>query len=489
MFGLLFVIINATAMAVPIATIPFQYTTQLGGCANFSTYLDPLSPWGLASIYVVTGDGRLSAPTLEPYPTPKYARGRACGDFLSVRVDRWRAVGPLVSISIGGEDAFYVSSVYLLNRTAVVRVKSLTPPVASGDFVYRVSSLSVGGIYVEEYVAYGPAQLTAYGVINVTYISLGEERPDFYIYIPTPGVRAEGLKPWAPDVPLWFSPNQTAGVGRPRVVVEQISIPVGGECGGVAVVINPLERPLSIYVRLEDGSSHILSLYQLPAGIATWRLRGAVAKTLDGRELPVEEITAGDGAPVGICLVEGMRYYVKTYGYRYPAEVRQGRLEAETDLVAPEVAAPGGLNAVVVPQVARGGSAVTVRLYYNGTPVGEVVAKASPLIVINASQLYREVRVVDLLGEPVPHFAVYVGGLKFIGRDGVAEVIPTGDTIAVEINGVRYVTRLAPEVKIPILTWGSFLKVAMAAAVVGVAAALGVRRREKEIYGEETVEV
>ncbi|MFN7106178.1 MAG: hypothetical protein ACK4M3_06325, partial [Pyrobaculum sp.] len=123
MFGLLFVIINATALAVPMATMPFQYTTQLGGCANFSTYLDPLSPWGLASIYVVTSDGKLSVPTLEPYPTPKYARGRACGDFLSVRVDRWGAVGPLVPVSIKGGDSIYVASTYLLNHTAVVKIK------------------------------------------------------------------------------------------------------------------------------------------------------------------------------------------------------------------------------------------------------------------------------------------------------------------------------------------------------------------------------
>ncbi|MFN7106268.1 MAG: hypothetical protein ACK4M3_06785, partial [Pyrobaculum sp.] len=362
-------------------------------------------------------------------------------------------------------------------------------PVVSGDFVYRVSSLAVEGIYVEEYVAYGPAQLTAYGAINVTYISLKEERPDFYIYVPTPGVRAEGLKPWSPDIPLWFSPNQTAGVGRPRVVVEQISIPVVGECGGVAVVTNPLQRPYSLYIRLEDGSSYHMSFFHLPAGVATWRLRGAVAKTLDGRELPVEEIAAQDGTPVGLCVVEGVQYYVKTYGYRYPAEVRQGRLEADTDLVEPRVAAPRGLNATVAPQVARSGSNVTVRLYYNGTPVGEVVAKATSVIVVNASQLYREVRVVDLLGEPVPHFVVYVGGLKFVGRNGVAEIIPTRDIMAVEINGVRYVARLTPEVRVPTFTWGSFLKVVTAAAVVGVAAALVIRRREKEIYEGETVEV
>jgi hypothetical protein len=165
--------------------------------------------------------------------------------------------------------------------------------------------------------------------------------------------------------------------------------------------------------------------------------------------------------------------------YKYPAQVAGGVVEAYTDLVKPRVVAGPEFTAAVEPEVAKMGSNVTVRIYYNGTLVAEFREKASPVLQIDTTSFFREVRVVDALGTPLPDFAIYVGGLKFRGAGGVALIIPIDDKAAVEINGVRYLIQLQPEVKIPTLTKESFLKIAAAAATVGVAVAFGLKRREK----------
>jgi len=484
MLGLLLLLINATTAAVPITSIPFVYTAPLGGCANFSAYVDPLSPWGIASAYAVGSNGALTQPTLDRYPTPKYIRGYVCGDFISIKIDRWRSVGPAVPVAVKGEDSayLYLGMPFEVNGTAVVRVRSFTQPAVAGQFVYKVSSAASYGVYSEEYVVYGRAQIWAYGIVNITYIDLSGERPDYYVYIPTRGVRVEGVRPWSPDFHLMFAPNQTEVVGRPRVVVEQISVPVVGECAGSATVVNPLERPLRVYVKLETGEEYALSFYYLPGNITTWRFRGATAKTADGQNLPVYAVSTDDGSQVGMCVVEGATYYiyVKTGEmYKYPAHVAGGVVEAYTDLVKPRVVAGPEFTAAVEPEVAKIGSNVIVRIYYNGTLVAEFRKKASPVLQINTTSFFREVRVVDALGTPLPDFAIYAGGLKFRGAGGVAQIIPIDDKVAVEINGVRYLVQLQPEVKIPTLTKESFLKIAAAAATVGVAVAFGLKRREK----------
>ncbi|ACB39535.1 hypothetical protein [Pyrobaculum neutrophilum] len=487
MLGFLYLLINATAAAVPITAMPFIYTAPLGGCANFTAYVDPLAPWGIASVYGVSSSGSLVPPALDPYPTPKYLRGRLCGDYITVRVDRWRSLGPLIPVSVKGEDSAYLLQgvPYVVNGTAIVRIKSFTPPQVEGRYVYRVYSASAFGVYAEEYVVYGGAQIYAYGIANVTYISLSDDKPDYYVEVPTEGVKVDGVRGWTPDFQLYFAPGQRAVVGKPRIVVEQIAVPVVGECRGTATVVNPTERPLRVYVKLETGEEYALSFYYLPKNITTWRLRGAQAKTADGQDLPVYMVATDDGTPVSMCVVSGASYavYVKAGEsvYRYPAEASGGVVEAYTDLVKPKAVldAPG-FTAVVQPEVAKMGQNVTVKLFYNGTQVAEFVRRAAPVIAVNASSLFRTIRVVDALGTPIPAFTVAVGGLKFAGRDGVARVIPLDSRAAVEVNGVAYLVQLQTEVKIPTLTPHSFLKIAAAAATVGAAAAFIARKRGEE---------
>ncbi|WP_258871728.1 hypothetical protein [Pyrobaculum aerophilum] len=52
MLGFLVLLINATVLSIPIGAVPFVYTAPLGGCAAFSAYVDPTSPWGIASVSV-----------------------------------------------------------------------------------------------------------------------------------------------------------------------------------------------------------------------------------------------------------------------------------------------------------------------------------------------------------------------------------------------------------------------------------------------------
>lgn len=497
MLGFLYLVLNATALAVPLTSIPFVYTTSLGGCVNFSAYLDPLSPWGVASVYVVSDTGQLGWPQLRPYPTPKFVQGVACGSFLSLRVDRWMGVGPLVPVSVSGEDSafLYGELPVEINKTAIVKIKSFTKPQVVGDFVYKTYSTVVEGVYVEEYVVYGRAQFAAYGIANITYIKLNDAKPDYYVYIPTPGVKVEGVRDWAPDVALWFAPNQSAVVGKPRLVVEQISVPVVGDCPGTAYVVNPVQRPLTVYVKLSTGEEYALSLYYIPANITTWRFQRAVATTLDGAELPVDGVETDEGYPVGACLVQGLHYFVVVRlngtSYRYAASVNAGVLEARTDLVEPRVEVGAPFRAVVSPQVARAGDNVTIRLYINQTLIAEVVKKAAPLVKLNTTAYFKTIRVVDVLGTPVDSFTVYVDKLKFYGKEGSASVVPVSDVASVEVRGARYLVRLGPEVKVPTLTTASFLKIVATAATVGGAAAFLFKRRhrEKEVGGVDVVEV
>lgn len=485
MLGFLVLLINATVLSIPIGAVPFVYTAPLGGCAAFSAYVDPISPWGIASVSVVSYSGALSQPVFEPYPTPKYVKGRVCGDFVTIRIDKWRALPPAIPVSVKGEDSVYIYQGVPLevNSTAIVRVKSFTEPQLEGAFYFKVSSLQALGVYIEEYVIYGPVKIYAYGIANITYINIGDKSPDFYVVVPTAGVRVEGIKPWVPDFTLWFSPNQTAAVGKPRVVVEQISIPVSGECNGSAWVTNPLERPLQVYVKLETGEEYSLSFYYIPNGLKTWRFKGASAKTIDGSDLPVYAVTTADGSPVAMCIVEGISYnvYVKVGDvmYRYPAEVKNGEVVAFTDLVKPSISLDvAGFNATVEPEVVKLGGNVTIRLYYNGTHVADYTTKAAPKIAVNASSLFKEMRVVDVLGTPIESFTVYVGGLKFRGSNGVVRLLPLSDFVAVEINGVKYLVNLQPVAKLPTLTRESFFKVLIAATAVGGAVAFGMRRKE-----------
>ncbi|WP_226951997.1 hypothetical protein [Pyrobaculum calidifontis] len=499
MLGLLLLAINATLAAVPIPYVPYVYTAQIGGCVNFSAYIDPLSPWGISSVYVVLNNGAVVAPQLNRYPTPKYVSGTACGDFISVKVDKWRSLGPLIPVSVKGQDSalLYQGFPLEVNGTAILVVKSLLPPRVVGDFVYRVNSTAFQGVYVEEYIAYGHVEVSGYGIVNVTYISLTGDRPDYYIYVPSRGVRVEGVKPWTPDIPLLFASNQSAVVGKPRLVVEPISIPVVGECAGTATVSNPLQRPLLVYVKLQSGEEYVLQYYYLPDNVTTWLYRGAEAWSIDGVELPVSYVEAEGGYPVGKCLVEGLRYYVyidvNGTTYKYPAAVRQGTLEAHTDLVKPKVAVEAPITAAVEPPIAKAGDNVTVRLFINGTVVAELKTKAAPVIKVN-STLFKEVRVVDLLGSPIHAFVVYVGTLKFYGTNGVAKVVAVDNAVVVEVNGAKYLAPLAPEIRLPTLARESFLKILAAAIIVGVSAAfvVGVKKREsgeKVIKGGDVVEV
>ncbi|MEM4578463.1 MAG: hypothetical protein QXU59_06535 [Pyrobaculum sp.] len=496
MLGLLLVVINATLIPVYISTMPFVYTTPITGCVDFAAYLDPASPWGISTVYVVTRDGRFNTPALDPYPTPKYIKGYVCGDFLTIRVDRWASVGPLVSVSIRGTETLYLyqGAPLEINGTAIIKIRSLTQPSVVGQFVYKTASKSLLGVYIEEYVVYGDAKISGYGIVNVTYLSLNSDKPDYYITIPMRGVKIEGVRNWEPEYNLMFSPNQTAAVGRPRVVVEQIEIPVVGECQGSAVVLNPIARPLNIYIRLETGDDYVLSTYHVPNNISTWRLREVKAKTVEGGDLPVYTITTEDGAPVSNCIVEGLNYivYIKigndTYSYKTAA--RGETIEVITDLVKPRVVTDSQeLLAKVEPEVAKLGSNVTVRIYLNNTLVAEYIKQAAPTILLNTSTLYRELKVVDLLNTPISNFIVYIGGLKFYGQRGVAKVVPVDDKIAVEINGVRYLAPLEPVVKIPTLTFESFVKVVAAAAIVGGAAAVGLKKSGGVKKREETVEI
>ncbi len=488
MFGFLYLVINATLIAIPIATVPFQYTTPLWGCANFSAYLDPLLPLGIASVYTISS-GALSMPPLNPYPTPKYVSGVACGDFLAMRIDKWRQLNPLTPLSIEREDSTYLHLPYEINTTAIVRVKSLTPPSVRGDFVYRVKTHTSRDVYIDEYVVYGYAQISAYGLANVTYISLDSQKPDFYIYVPTPGVEVEGLRQWEPDVNFWISPNQTTGVGRPRVIVKQVDVLVFGECGGTAVALNPLERPIQLYVKLNTGETYVVSLYYMPREITTWRFRGAVAKTADGLDLQPDRVFSED-VSIHMCVVDGVSYYVEVAGYKYPARVRGGWVEAYTDLVMPRISLDDPrFNVTVSPAVLRIGENVTLQIYYGGVQIAEIKKRAESSIRVNTTAFFREVKVVDLLGAPLPKFTAYVGVLKFEGSDGVVRVIPLRNTVTIETHGVRYIAALDDEVRVPTLAWGSFVKIIAAAAIVGTAAALGLRKRREEIKSEETVVV
>ena len=157
-------------------------------------------------------------------------------------------VGPLVPVSVSGEDSafLYGELPVEINKTAIVKIKSFTKPQVVGDFVYKTYSTVVEGVYVEEYVVYGRAQFAAYGIANITYIKLNDAKPDYSVYIPTPGVKVEGVSDWVPDMALWFAPNQSAVVGKLFVsflyqVSTLIPIPSAAIVGELAlsIFLNP----------------------------------------------------------------------------------------------------------------------------------------------------------------------------------------------------------------------------------------------------------
>jgi len=237
----LYLLINSTLSLIQVPYVPYTFSTYLGGCANVTAYLDPLSGYGISSIYVVDQYGDIRRALLAPYSTPTYAAGRICGAFLSIVVDRWRAVGPLIPVSYGSSETYALIGTLQLNVTdgALIEVKSLYRPNVTGSFLYKIEDQSAMGVYLVGYLAYG-AQITisGYGLVNVTRISLSSKAPDYYVYVPEPGVNLSGGYP-APISGLRFAPSQIYVLGKPTVVVSQVRIPVVGQCGGVAYVSDP----------------------------------------------------------------------------------------------------------------------------------------------------------------------------------------------------------------------------------------------------------
>lgn len=493
-------IVNATAMSIQIASIPFAYSVHLGGCAKFAVQLDPLLPWGVASVYAIHGNGTASLPELDRYPTPKYVSGTACGEFLHLVVDRWRSLGPLIPVTIAGEESMYAhwGVPLVINGSAIVRVRSLVPPSVRGSYAYRVSSEVVRGAYLEEYAVYERAEVHAHGIVDVVYFRLADsERPDYYVYTPARGTRLEGGRRWTPDVELKFAPDQLTVTGRPRLSVEQISVPVVGDCEGSATVLNPLERPLRILVRLASGDEYTLFSYSIPGNITSSAVRRVLAVTADGREVNRCYLTASDGTPVRACIISGVTYYINVRvanrTYSYPALLSNGIAYAHTDLVIPRVVADApGFAALVKPNITQLGSPVAVRLYYNGVEVAEYTVAARPVINISTSALFFEVRVADILGSPIPEFRIHVGSLKFRGEGGIARVLKAGNSAVVEIDGARFYVALGSEVRVPVMTRASFVRVFLAALSLGALAAALLQRGSRQAAragGRDVVEV
>lgn len=490
----LFLVINATLMQIPVGALPYTYIHPLEGCANFSAYLDPLAPAGIASVYVVSVDGSLREPGLDRYPTPKYVSGRACGAFLAIRLDSWRSLGPLVPVSVLDSATVNIYSEYDVNGTALLQIKSFIRPSVKGQFVFRVNSSQVYGVYLEEYVVYGGAVVSAYGVANLTYISVGGDKADYYLLLDMPGAKVEGVRPWVPEIPLRFWPNQTAVVGRPRVSQYPIQVPVAGQCNGTASVLTPLERPVRVQVSISGGEQYVVQLSYVPSLIRTWSVANVSATTVDGEPLEVLGIYSDDGQAVGRCIVEGLQYhaYVRAGNltFRYPVSFEGGLVSVSTDLVIPRVSVkPEWISASVEPPAARAGSNVTVTLYVNGTPVARLVKRAEQHMQVDASALLRRVEVVDLLGEPMPSFSIHVGPLKFYGNGGTAYILPLSSDAVVEVNGVKYLVEVGEVMRVPTLSPPSALRIAVAAAIAGAAAGLGLARggRPKKAEDETAV--
>ncbi|MEZ0249297.1 MAG: hypothetical protein ABWJ97_08480 [Thermoproteus sp.] len=503
MLAALYLLLNSTLMAIQVPYVPYTYSIYLGGCANFTAYLDPLSGYGISAVYVVDQYGQAKRALLAPYSTPTYTSGYICGSFLSVVVDKWRAVGPLIPISYGSPTAGSLIGPVQLNVTdaALIQIKSLYRPNVTGSFIYKIGEQNALGVYFVEYLAYGgQVTISGYGLVNVTPIYFSSSAPDYYVYVPEPGTNVSGGYPLAVSG-LRFAPSQIYLLGRPTLIVRQVEIPVEGQCGGVAYVSNPLARPVAVMVQLNDGESYVVQSPEFPKAINTTVLLGVNATDLTGTPLSAYNLTVypttDGGAPIGRCLVSGVDYYVAVVlnnsTFYYPASIVGGYLVAHTDIVRPRAVVYGWGNAVVEPTITRAGANVTVYVELNGTVIGVYTLKAQPVLAINDTNLARRVRVVDILGAPLDGFEVVEGNLAFRGADGVATIIPTSNIVVVRYRGVEYLVQLSDTIRLPVLTRGSVVKVLAASIIAGTAAGLALMKRGGEKKGrgepEEVVEV
>ncbi|MEL9989836.1 MAG: hypothetical protein QXP98_04270 [Thermoproteus sp.] len=495
----LYLLLNSTLMSVQVPYVPYTYSIYLGGCANFTAYLDPLSGYGISAVYVVDQYGHVERALLAPYSTPTYASGYICGAFLSVVVDKWRAVGPLIPISYGSPAAGNLIGSVQLNVTdvALIQIKSLYRPNVTGSFIYKIGEQDALGVYLVEYLAYGgQVTISGYGLVNVTPIHFSSNAPDYYVYVPEPGTNISGGYPLAISG-LRFAPSQIYLLGKPTLVVRQVEIPVEGQCRGVAYVSNPLARPVAVMVQLNDGESYVVQSPEFPKAINTTVLLGVNATDLTGTPLSAYNLTVypttDGGAPIGRCLVSGVDYYVAVVlnnsTLYYPASVLGGYLVAQTDIVKPRVVVYGWGNATVKPAIARAGANVTVYVDLNGTVIGVYTLKAQPVLTVNDTGLARRIHVVDILGAPLDEFEVVEGGLAFRGSGGVATIIPTSNVVVVRYRGVEYLVQLGDTIRLPVLTRESVFKVLAASIVAGAAAGLALTRRGGEKKGKELEEV
>ncbi len=503
MLAVLYLVLNSTLSLVQIPYVPYVYSAYLGGCANVTAYLDPLSGYGISAIYVVDEYGNSRRALVRPYSTPTYVSGDICGTFLAVIVDKWRAVGPLVPVSYGDSVVYDLIGLLQLNISdaALIAIKSLYKPNVTGSFLYKIQEQSVAGVYLAEYLAYGSqVSIQGYGLVNVTPISLTSRSPDYYVYVPEPGVYLSGGYP-APIPALRFAPRQEVLLGKPTIVIKQIQIPVSGECGGYAYISDPLARPVVVTVQLNDGETYVLRLPYFPESVNATLLRGINATDAVGNPLSLYNLTiyptTDGGYPVGRCLVYGVDYYVAVVlgnsTFYYPASLYDGYLIARTDIVEPRVVVHGWGYGVVTPQVTRIGANVTVTVYLNGTAIAKYVVKASPTISINDTNLARRVHVVDVLGAPLDGFEILEGNLTFKGSNGIAMVIPISDVVVVRYGGLEYTVQLSDTIRLPVLTKESLVKVAAVSLAAGLSAGLALVKRSDKRGGvdesEGTVEV
>lgn len=499
MLALLYLLINSTLSVVNIPYVPYTYSVYLGGCANVTAYMDPLSGYGISSVYVINQMGDLRRAVVEPYSTPTYVAGDVCGTFLAITVDKWRTVGPLIGITYGEPSVSNLLGTAQLNITggALIEVKSLYKPNVTGGFVFKIGERNALGVYVEDYLAYGSSvTITGYGLVNVTPIDLSSRAPDYYVYVPEPGTNVTGGYP-VQISGLVFAPGQRYLLGRPQLLVSQVSVPVIGDCPGVAYISNPLARPVSVLVQLDDGETYIVQMPEFPKYINTTALLGINATDLLGNPLSDYNLTtyvvATGNQIVGRCLVSGLSYYIAVVVNNdtlyYPAALDRGFLIAHTDIIKPKIQVVGWGVGAAYPPISRLGQNITVAVTLNGTTIAIYHKRASPLIVINDTSLAVRVYVTDILGSPLDSFEVMVGNLTFRGRDGVVYVIPLSNTIAVSYHGLTYLEELAPKISLPVMTSESFLKIFAGSLIAGLSAGLALTRKKKEIGGDDTVEV
>lgn len=502
MLTLLYLIINASLMVVPVPYVPYTYSLYLDGCVNLTAYLDPLSGYGISGVYVINPQGALTRATLSRESTPTFVAGRICGGFLAVSLDRWRRMGPLIPVSMGQPSVYNLLGSYQANFTdsAIIEIKSLYKPNITGLFIYKISEQNIMGVYFSKYIAYqAPITIEGYGLVNITPISLSSRALDYYVYVPSPGVSVSGGFP-INITGLRFAPSQIYLLGRPSVVISQVKIPVTGACNGSAYAPDPLARPLTVVVAFNDGEEYTIQMPYFPRQINSTLLLGVNATTLDGIPLNDLNITAYpvtyNGQLAGRCLVEGIQYYVAVLlngsTMYFPAVLKDGVLTASTNIVKPSVVVKGVGYGVVRPAVAPEGSNVTITIYLNGTQLAEYAARARPVIIIDDSDLTASVRVRDILGSPLPDFYVVVGNLTFRGRDGLVHTVPISQLIVVGYEGRQYLAPLSSTVTVPVLTRESLIKILAGSLIAGAAAGLALapkggakeRKGDKDEHGD-----